>query len=162
MKIITEETIIKTSPENIWNFLTSLHTDDNYKKWHPADHVVYILRKGDMTKVGGAAYFVEHMGNFTLKLTYTTKVANYPTYLEYRAVPPLSWLHAGRGSFQMLPVDPKTTRFIAYVEYGYNMPIIGTIIDLVIEKFIRYEDARKHMHEEGENLKAILEKSHEK
>lgn len=157
MRTITEEAIIKATPEQIWDFLTNLHVDDNYKKWHPTDHITYDLRKGSMGKVGGKAYFAEQIGRFTLKLSYKTKVANYPTYLEYTAAPPLSWLHAGRGSFQILPADPKTTRFIAYVEYGYSTPVLGALIDWIVEKFIRYEDARKHMYEEGEHLKTILE-----
>lgn len=157
MRTITEEIEIKATPEQIWNFLTNLHVDNNYKKWHPTDHITYVLRKGSMGKVGGLAYFEEHLGKFTLKLAYKAKIANNPTYLEYTAAPPLSWLHAGRGSFQILPIDPKTTRFIAYAEYGYSIPILGPIVDWVATKFIKYEDAKRHIHEEGENIRRILE-----
>ena len=37
MITIKEETIIKTTPENVFNFLTQI--DSLYKAWHPKDHV---------------------------------------------------------------------------------------------------------------------------
>ena len=158
MRTITEEIIIKATPVEIWNFLTNLHRDDNYKKWHPKDHIAYVMRKSSMGKVGGIAYFSEHVGKFTLKLSYTLTQTNNLYFLEYKAAWPLSWLHAGKGTFTMEPIDNQTTRFIAYAEYGYDLPIIGKLIDRIVEKIIKYDDARKHMHEEGENLKAILER----
>jgi len=83
IKTITEETVIRTTPERIWNFLVSLHTDGNYKKWHPKDHVLYKLLKGDMAHVGSEAYFEEHLGAFTLKLRYRLTVARFPEYLVH-------------------------------------------------------------------------------
>lgn len=157
MRIITETIEIQTTPEQVWNFLTNLDKDNNYKKWHPTDHITYALRKGSMGNIGGEAYFVERIGKFTLRLTYKVTNVNYPTYVEYTAAPPLSWLHAGRGTFKMEAIDSNTTRFIAYVEYGYEVPIIGTVIDWIVERIVKYEDAQKHMHEEGENIKVILE-----
>lgn len=157
MQTIIEEVIIKASPERIWNFLVNLHKNNNYEKWHPTDHIAYSLRNGSMGKIGGTAYFAERLGRFTFKLTYKVTKANYPHYLEYEASSPLSWLCFGRGSFLMKPIDPYNTRFVAYVEYGYTVLFVGKIIDRIVEKVVQLENIRKHMHEEGKNLKIILE-----
>lgn len=158
MRTITETTEIQATQQQVWNFLTNLDKDNNYKKWHPTDHVTYALRKGSMGKIGGEAYFAECIGKFALRLTYKVTNASYPTYLEYSAAPPLSWLHAGKGTFKMEAIDSNTTRFIAYAEYGYDIPFLGKVIDWIVERIVKYEDARNHMHEEGENIKAILER----
>lgn len=157
MKVLYEETIIKTTPEELWNFLTNLHQDGNYKKWHPTDHVIYLLHKGSMGKIGGTAYFVEHIGKFTLKLSYTVTKANYPYYIEYTGTPPLSWFHAGKASFQMERLDIRTTKLTACIEYGYKFSFFGKVIDWLIEKIIKYKDVQKHIHEEGEYIKNYLE-----
>lgn len=157
MRTITEETIIKAAPEQIWKFLTNLHKNGNYKKWHPKDHISYTLRKGSMGEVGGVAYFEEHLGRFTLKLSYLTIKAQYPHYLEYVAAPPLGWLRAGKGTFTMKPIDNEYTRFIAYAEYGYHIPILSQLFDWIAEKIVPVAIARKHIIEEGENIKRLLE-----
>lgn len=157
MRTITEEIIIHATSEKIWYFITNLHLDNSYKRWHPSDHIAYYLRKGNMGEAGGIAYFVERIGKFTFRLFYKTTKANYPSYLEYKAAPPLSWLYAGKGTFTLEAVGAENTRFIAYVEYGYDVPIIGKIVDWLIERIVKYDDARKHVREEGENIKKLLE-----
>ena len=159
MKKIKETIVINSNPERIWEFLSSLHQDNNYKKWHPKDHITYILRKGSMGKVGGIAYFEESLGTFTLRLSYITVKANYPNYVEYEAVPPLRWLYAGKGTFTMDWLDAESTKFTAYVEYGYRIPVFGQVFDWITEKLVPLAVARTHIREEGENIKHILEQN---
>ena len=156
MQKIEEKTVIQTQPEKVWNFLTSLHEGDNYHRWHPKDHIRHWVEKGDMQTVGSEAYFEERLGTFTLKLRYRLTVARYPEYLEYEAAFPLSLFHAGIASFTIRPIDPNSTELTAYVEYGYRIPLIGSLIDSLISLFVHRADVEKHIREEGENMRQIL------
>ena len=157
MKKITEQTVIKTRPEKIWEFLVGLHKDGNYKKWHPQDHIKFVLVKGDLEKVGSIASFEEHIGKIILKGSYKVTHSVSPRYLEYSPAFPLSLLKAVRAYFKIEPINAYQTKFTAYAEYGYNIPLLATLFDWIVELFVKREDIEKHMHEEGENLKQILE-----
>jgi len=39
--IITDSIKIKTTPEKIFSFLTSIIDDDSYRAWHKEDHVSF-------------------------------------------------------------------------------------------------------------------------
>jgi len=157
MQTINEKTIIKSPPEKVWEFLTTLHKGDNYHQWHPHDHIIYRLKKGDMQTIGSKAYFEERIGTFKLKLTYQLTKAQYPSYLEYSPAFPLSLLNLGKASFALKSIEANATELTAYVRYGYGLPIMGGLIDFLIRMFVKKADAEKHIREEGENLKRLLD-----
>lgn len=49
--------------------------------------------------------------------------------------------------------------FIADVTIGSNIPVLGWLLDRIMEKLFsdRLEALKQHMAEEGENLKQLLE-----
>ena len=154
---IQEDTIIKSGPEKIWNFLTELHINGNYKKWHPKDHITHYLIKGDMKRVGSQAYFREHVGDRVLKTKYTLIQSVYPTYLEYEPTFPLSLLNMVRVYFKIEPTAHHESKLTAYVGYGFRMPFFGRLLDWIVPKFFPTESVKKHMYEEGINIKRIIE-----
>lgn len=154
---IVKETIIEAKPEAVWEFLTNLEKNDNYRKWHPKDHIKLICLKGNLQDVGSIIYFEEHLGKFLLKLKYKiTRSTIAPYYLEYVATFPLSLLHAGKAYFKIEPMGNTGSRLLAGAEYGYNIPFIGELLDDVIETKIKRKDIEKHMEEEGENIRQLL------
>lgn len=157
MQKIIEETTIKASQVVIWNFLVNLDKKDNYKKWHPQDHIKLIPLKGSLDKIGSIYYCEEKLGKFTLKIYFKVDKSIYLKYLEYSAAFPLSLLKAGRIYFKIKAFDKDTTKLIAYSEYGYDLPVLGLIVDKIIALFINKKDCVRHVQEEGENIKNILE-----
>lgn len=154
---ISEETIIQTKAENVWNFLTTLHEGDNYKKWHPTDHIKFVCLKGDEETVGSQLYFEEHIGKSILKLSYQISVSEKNRYLEYRATFPFSLFHLGKGSFRITKLGNGEVKMTAYIEYGYDLALIGNLIDKIVDLFFKRKSLEKHVQEEGENIKKILE-----
>ena len=60
-QFLLEDSIeIKTTPENIWEFFTNL--EQNYKSWHPEDHVLFKWTKGKPMETGSAWYGEEFLG----------------------------------------------------------------------------------------------------
>lgn len=66
----------------------------------------------------------------------------------------------GRGAFET-KVNKDVICFIAELDIGADIPIIGWLFDLIFSLLFshRIEAMRQHMAEEGRNLKAILESS---
>ena len=68
-------------------------------------------------------------------------------------------LGMGRGAFEVESMDDHV-RFIAELDIGSELPIIGMLVDKLFSSFFlgRIEAMKQHMVEEGYNLKEILEK----
>jgi hypothetical protein len=64
----------------------------------------------------------------------------------------------GKGAFEAIPKG-KEVEFVAEIEFGSDLPIVGRIVDTVFRALFdrRLEAMRQHMREEGQNLKKIIE-----
>ena len=158
MKLLVNITLkdsieIKSTPEKVFNFLVHLVDDISYSAWHPEDHVALRWIKGKPWQEGAVAYAEEYMHGklHKLKFRVTKVVANKK--IEYI---PSCWLlriYFPKNSFN---IEPKgnTTVFTATVRMR-----VGRLVKKFAKKKLEYgiSCVRKHMKEEGENLKRILE-----
>lgn len=150
-----EETIINASSEKVYYFLT--HIDTLYKKWHPKDHVFCHGIHGSLNKKRSIVHFFEWIGGFPLYLIAQTTKVEENHFLEYTPVFPFSLLRLGTGSFTIEKISNNKVKLIARADGGYNAPIVGPSLDFIAKKLINFDAIRKHMKEEGENIKKYLE-----
>ena len=68
---LTNSIEIKTTPEKIFNFLTSLVDDESYRAWHKEDHVTMRWIKGHPWQEGSIAYAEEYLHGKLHKLKFT-------------------------------------------------------------------------------------------
>ena len=136
---------IATSPERVWGWLTQLARD--YREWHP-DHVSARWVIGTPNQVGSVLEAVEWIGGHREKLRLELTAIDPPHRLEYHLRGPISLLLPG-GSFRIEPAGGGS-RFEATVQYRFGM--------LAQRLFKRRVAAlQRHMREEGENLRRLLE-----
>jgi hypothetical protein len=71
--------------------------------------------------------------------------------IQYRIAPGI------RGDFLITPTA-SGTQLQARVCLGWDLPVIGRLIDMLIAKIFQkqLEELREHMREEGQNLRALL------
>lgn len=147
---LEHSTEIATTPEKVWEFFTNL--EQNYKAWHPEDHIVFKWTKGKPMESGSGWYAEEVVYGkvYKLKGTIGEVIPNRKIVLEYSfpislVAPKVVWL-----------VDPKGTKIvftaISYVRAGR---LLFKIAGKEMARKITIHN--KHVREEGENLKAILE-----
>ena len=123
--------------------------DENYLRWHP-DHLLFEWRQGRGLEIGVRFYFEERIGGHLLKkeVEFTEIVPDrlirfVPTGFLLRLFIP--WI-----SFEFLADRPGRFRF------RQSIPIcIGPLGARLNRR--DFDAVRRHMAEEGENLKAILE-----
>jgi len=68
--ILTDSIKIKTTPEKIFNFLTSIVDDDSYRAWHKEDHVSFRWLKGQPWAEGSVIYAEEYIHGKLHKLKF--------------------------------------------------------------------------------------------
>ena len=153
----TDETIINASSDKVFYFLT--HIDRLYKKWHSKDHIFCHALIGSLDRKGSMVHFFEWIGHFPLYLIAQISKVDKDHYIEYLPVFPFSLLRLGYGSFTIEKISNNEIKLVAYVEGGYNIPVIGSFLDFIVRKLISFDAIKKHMNEEGENIKRYLEKN---
>ena len=157
MITLTSTDHINTSPDRVWYFLTHLHEGDRYHKWHPVDHILWQLKSGDSESVGSTYYFEEMIGNKKLAAGFRLNKVEKGSYLEYGSnglpLPSDIVLIA----FELKPLDKNRTELIATVRIGYNLPIIGNIVDWIARRLYDMAAVKKHMQEEGSYLNKALD-----
>jgi hypothetical protein len=152
--IILKDSIeIHASPEAVFNFLVGIKDDQSYKIWHPQDHVGFCWIKEKPWQEGSVVRAKEYLKGELHTLTFrVTKVIPNRT-IEY--VP----------SFWLLRIYfPKNTFIIEPTQNGCIFTAMGSYrVGRLVKTFAKNKlssgisSVEKHMKEEGENLKRILE-----
>ena len=156
MKLLKDITLknsieIQTTAEKIFDFF--IHLEQNYKTWHPDDHIAVRWIKGKPFEEGSIIYYEEylhgkvHKGKFII----TKVVPNRE--IEFS---PLFWLwriYFPKNTFTIEPKE-KTCIFTATVSIR-----VGWLVKTFAKNKLEFgiSCVEKHMKEEGENLKKILE-----
>ena len=152
--VLKDSIEIKTTPEKIWEFFTNL--EQNYKTWHPEEHVLFQWTKGKPMESGSSWYGEEFlMGKLRkFKGTIGEVVPNRKIVFKYSfpislVSPGFEWQIEPKGSNSVFTAISYVScegffrKFMKYSEYKRMETLI--------------EVGKKHVKEEGENLKKILE-----
>jgi hypothetical protein len=142
---------IQTTPERIFKWLESLPQE--YCAWHP-DHVACRVVRGSLLQPGCEIECQEYLhGQLHILRLCLTRV-DPGKRMEYE-IPGL-----GKGAFEVIPEDSEV-EFVAELGVGSDFPIVGSLVDVVLRALLsrRLEAMKRHMREEGQNLKKILESS---
>lgn len=150
---LTDSIEIHTTPDKIFSFLCAIVDDESYCAWHPKDHVKFRWLKGLPWQEGSIGYAEEyfvgklHKIKFIVTETVINKRIKYILYskLLRRFIPGFEFSIESKGSNSV---------FTASI-HG-RIPLIQKVLAKKrLEEGL--ESVRKHMKEEGENMKLMLE-----
>jgi hypothetical protein len=148
--ILSDSIEIDTTPEKIWDFFANL--EKNYKAWHPQDHILFKWTKGKPMEPGSKWYGEEVVRGkvFRLKGTIGAVIPCRKIMFKYSfpvslAAPGFEW-----------SIDPNGTRSVftarSFLRAG---DLFYKLSRKEMEEKIDLHN--RHVKEEGENLKKILE-----
>lgn len=143
---LEDKTLIEAPPERIFEFFERM--GENYVAWHP-DHVSFRWTKGKGLKPGVEFYFEEYIGGKLLKKTVRFTRIVPARYIEFEPTWWLMRLLMPRLSFEIRP-QGGASLFIA------KIPIRTGPLGAWLNRR-EFDAVRKHMKEEGENLKRTVE-----
>lgn len=145
MRRLQDSVDIDAAPDQIWEWLN--HLAERYTDWHP-DHVSARWRRGRPNAVGSVFEAVEILAGHRERLRFEVTAVEPPRRFAYRLRGPIS-LMLPRGEFAIAPEDGGS-RFTATIDVRF-----GAVVETIFGP--RAAALRRHMREEGENLKCIIE-----
>jgi len=152
--VLKDSVEIKTTPEEIWNFFYNL--EENYKAWHPEEHVLFKWTEGKPMETG-SKYYAEEYIHGKLRRFYGTIEEVVPNRkIVFKHGLPIS---LASGGFE-INLEPKDSYTVFTAVNFINAPKLVSFL----ARFSEYktldnmiEVVKKHTVEEGENLKMVLE-----
>jgi len=151
--ILTDSIEVRTTPEKVFNYLTGIVDDESYRAWHNADHVSSRWLKGQPWKAGSVMYAEEYLHGKLHRLEFKVTKVVPNRHIEY--VPTSRFLrrYFPKNEF-IIKQKGDSCLFVASVTFRAGW-IVRTFFKKAMENGL--SSVRKHMKEEGENLKRILE-----
>ena len=137
---------IKTTPDRIFDWLKN--QDKHYLEWHP-DHVKCRWVKGKPVEEGSIFYVEEYLHGKLHKLKFLITKIEPNRKIEFKLLFPMSII-CPTGSF-IIESREKRCIFTATLSFRF-----GWLFSKLAKN--RVEAIKKHIKEEGENLKRLLEK----
>lgn len=149
--IVLKDTIeINAPPEKIFEFFLNIDKE-RYILWHPSDHVEFHFEKGNRIEEGAIAYFEEYIHGelHKMKVVYTNIIPN--RLIEFKLTNRFWRIFLTKSTFL---IEPKNGGCIFK---AYNYFRLGPISPRSEKVKIQFATVKKHMKEEGLNLKKIME-----
>jgi uncharacterized protein YndB with AHSA1/START domain len=158
--VLTDSVEIGVSAEKVFDFFLQIVDDASYRTWHPADHVAFRWIRGNPWEEGSVAYAEEYLHGKLHKAKFRVSKVVPNKEIEYAPVSRLLRVFLPENRFEIEP-SGEGCMFTAKVHVR-----IGRIGKALAKRKLEagLSAVRKHMKEEGENLKRILEErySHRK
>lgn len=144
--ILEERTRITAPPEAVFAFFEAM--EDNYTTWHP-DHVTFRWVAGDGLGRDARAYFEESVAGEHQRKTvrFTTVIPN--RYVAFEPTGFLTRLLLPEISFAIEPLDDGC-------QLTQRLRVRTGPIGAWLNRR-EFDAVRQHMHEEGVNLKRLVE-----
>ncbi len=141
---------IAVGPERIWDFFADL--EKKYKLWHPEDHIVFKWTEGKPMELHSRIYSEQYMmGRVTKYDAYVSEVI-HERKIIFKFKFPLS-VTCPKLEWILEPAADKTVfTSVTYLNIG---KIFRSIFKKRTKELVESHD--KHVAEEGENLKGLLE-----
>jgi hypothetical protein len=158
--VLTDSVEIGVAPEKVFDFFLQIVDDASYRAWHPADHVAFRWIKGNPWDEGSVAYAQEYLHGKLHKLKFRVSKVVPNREVVYTPVSRLLRIFFPENRFE-IEHSGDGCIFTAKGHFRFGQ-IAKALAKRKLE--VGLLSVRKHMKEEGENLKRILEekKSHHK
>jgi hypothetical protein len=158
--ILTDSIEINATPEKVFEFFFNLVDDESYRAWHPDDHVALRWIKGHPWEEGSVVYLEEYIHGKLHKLKFVVTKLIPNRLIEYT---PTFWFLRMYYPKNRFTVEPKQGGCIFTAQGTLR---VGWLIRTFFKKRLErgLSSVQRHMKEEGEHLRQILEadtKSHD-
>ena len=152
--VVLEHSIeIRATPEEVFQFLSNLVDDRSYRAWHSDDHVALRWLEGSPWQEGSVVYAEEYIDGDLHKLTFVVTRVVPNREIEYVPVSRFRRRYAPKCTFS---VEPRDAGCVFTAAVHARIPLLLRLLSTKrVERGL--SSVRKHMKEEGENLKRILE-----
>lgn len=151
---ITDSIEIDATPERIFGFLTGIVDDESYRAWHNADHVSFRWVKGQPWTKDAVMRAEEYLHGKLHKFKFKITKIEPNRHIEYTPTSKFMRKFFPKNEFIL---EPQGEKCLFKASGTYRVGWIGKKLFMkAIEAGLA--SVKKHMKEEDENLKRIIEK----
>jgi hypothetical protein len=150
---VVEASRLAASPERVWRFFAE-EVQERYPDWHP-EHLRWRWLRGRPLEPGAVWFAEEWLDRFHLASRFVVDEAEPGRSFSYRIGFPSSLLRAG-GCFRVEPAGDGGSRLVQEVDLGFGAPLLGRLVDLLVQAVLPVRELRRHMREEQANLAELL------
>ena len=152
--VLTDSIEIHTTPEKVFGFFLRIVDDASYRAWHPEDHVAFRWIKGKPWQEGSMAYAEEYIHGKLHKFKFLIKKVVANRQIELVPLSRFLRIYFPRNALLIEPRDGSC------VFTASGVLRVGRVAKLLAKSKLEQGllSVSKHVKEEGENLKRILEK----
>jgi len=151
--VLTNSIEIKAAPEKIVDFFAHITDDESYRAWHPDDHVALRWLKGKPWQEGSIVYSQEYFHGKLHKMKFVITKVIPNRKVEFAPLSRFLRMFFPMNSFTIEPKgDVCILTTTCRLRVGW---LVKTLAKGKLE--LGLSIAKKHMKEEGENLKRIVE-----
>ena len=143
---LVEPTRVRAAPGDVSRFFEEM--EESYSRWHP-DHVTFRWLDGGRLEAGAEANFEERIGGKLQQKTVRSTEVDLDRYIEFE---PTSWGVALSMPHISFTIDQQPDGCEVTQRISVRTGPIGAWLNRQ-----EVEAVRRHMREEAENLKRILE-----
>ena len=143
---LEESTRVDAPPREVFRFFEEM--EENYTRWHP-DHVSFRWLDGGGLQAGSEAHFEERIGGKHQEKTVVFTEVDRERYIEFK---PTSRLVAALMPHISFTIDPRPEGCVVTQRIKVRTGPIGAWLNRR-----EFDAVRRHMGEEGANLKRVLE-----
>jgi len=151
--VLTDSIEINASSEKVFKFITGLVDDESYRAWHQEDHVALRWLQGQPWAKGSVVYAEEYIHGKLHKLKFAVTKVVPNKKIEYVPVSRFLRRYFPKNVFAIEQKE-ESCLFTASGTYRVGW-LAKTFFSKAVEKAL--SSIKKHMEEEGKNLKKILE-----
>ena len=153
--VLTDSIEIKATPEEIFEFFLKIVDDASYQAWHSEDHVAFRWIRGEPWQQGSVAYAAEYIHGKLHKFKFLIKEVVPNRKIELVPLSRILRIYFPRNT---LSIDSRDG-FCVFTASGVLR--VGRLVKLLARNRLEQglSSVKKHMKEEGQNLKRILEKT---
>lgn len=144
--LLVGSTQIAAPPRDVFQFFEAM--EENYTRWHP-DHIPFRWLGGGRLESGSRAYFEKRIGGELQKKTVEFTEVDPDHYIEFK---PDSRLVAVLIPHISFTIDPRPDGCEVTQRIRVRTGPVGAWLNRR-----EFDAVRKHVREEGKNLKRILE-----
>ncbi len=148
---LVDRAALPAPPERVWAWFAAL--DTHYLDWHPA-HLMWRTLSGAPLTEGATVFADEWLGRFRFAGRMRITDVQPGRFFRWAMLGPYALVGVG-GSF-LLERAERGCELTAEVDMGWDMPVLGPLLDRVIGVIAPVAEVRRHMAEEGRNLARLL------
>jgi hypothetical protein len=128
--------------------------DAHSHHWIP-EHFAWRWLQGEPLAKDTLWYADEWVGPMRINARFRVVESEPERFFAFRILGFPAGLVRTGGSFHFNPADGGC-EMTQEAHFGFSLPIIGTILDLVLRLVLPIDEFRRHMRDEGENLAQLM------